>query len=200
MAGKMIFYYRAYFHFSIALVFFLFSVLNVNEATNISVSIPSFRFNNDNRSLLRDRKYEYVLSFLMEYNGRFSTDNVGTVRTSHNSETEKEEYTTPAMFVDMCSDYFLSPEVTSDDYISSKDVGNFYEYLCGSLDVDSCKGLEIAFYSLSIYIQLEFVDALCPRDELSDEELSLCIDELSRQSKQGDNDFGLEITKKMKTM
>ena len=68
--------------------------------------------------------------------------------------TISEHITTPEMFQGIWTGCLLRPQMTSDYFISNHDVGTFFEHLCESLNIETCKGNTIQFYSLSFTVRV----------------------------------------------
>jgi hypothetical protein len=93
----------------------------------------------------------------------------------------KQEY-----FVTSCINYHLSDPVTQDKKISQIDTTNFFITFC--IDVNICSpDFTIPWEGLPVMLQLNWVWAICPREE------AVCLDELDAQYEET-GEFGFIIT------
>ena len=142
-----------------------------------------------------------VLDFLRDYNEKKSSTQTQTNQfqqlqlfQQHREVEENFTPTTKAYFVQLCTGYLLSDQIRGDDEISNEEAASFFEYLCDTLPKPSCQNKSIPFHSLSLMLQMQFVNAICPNDfTLFQGEDPECIARL-REEVEAENDFGYIIT------
>lgn len=160
-----------------------------NGFKSTSTTIANNNNNNSGHNFGHDDKgYNYN-------NGYISKDynDIQNEEKSRRTNTEDFEPSTSAKFISLCQNFLLSDEIVQDNQITNVEFALFFEYLCTELPKESCIGQEIPFYSLSMEIQLTFIDMICPRDKETNLYIDpACIDSLFNDI-QHKNQFGYII-------